>query len=61
MVSKKPHVSSMAPGIDQMNERSWENLVLSMLKLGLLNITKTMPQTEINLTGSKIIMILLTV
>ena len=50
----------MAPGIHQMNETSWETLVLSILKLGLISPAGTIRQTEINLTGSKRIMLLLT-
>ena len=49
------------PGINQMNVRSWETLVLSEIKVGLLRTTSIISQTERNSTGSKRIMLLLTV
>ena len=42
----------MDPGINHMNARSWETLVLSILKVGLLRITGMVPKTEINLIGT---------
>ena len=51
----------MAPVINQINTRSWETLVLSTLKLGILTTVGTNPQIEINLPGSNIIILLLTV
>ena len=56
-----PHVSSMTPGINNMNARSWGTFVLSTLKLGLLRTAVPIPQTEINSTDSNRTMILLTV
>ena len=60
-VSTNPPVSYMSMGIHQMNARSWKTLVLSMLKSDLLRTAGTIPYQEINLTESKIIMILLIV
>ena len=51
----------MDPGIHQINTRSWETLVLSKLKLGILTAVGKTPQIEINIPGSNIIMLLLTV
>ena len=50
MIDPKPHVSYMDPGSHQMNARSWEILVLNILKLGILRTAGTIPQLEINLT-----------
>ena len=61
MVSPNPHVSSMAPGIHQINTRSWDTLVLITLKLGILIAMGANPQTETNIPGSNKIMILLIV
>ena len=55
------HVSSMASGIHQMNARSWDNLILSMIKSGLLRTTRKISQIEINLTVRKRIVLFLTV
>ena len=60
MVDTNPDVSYISPVIHQMNARSWGNLVLSTLKLGLLRTADTILQTERNLTSIKIIMLLLT-
>ena len=49
----------MALGIHQINTRSWETLVLIKLKLGILTTVGTNPQTEINIPGSNIIILLL--
>ena len=51
----------MAPDVHQMNSRSWETLVLNMLKADLLRTAGKIPYQEINLTGTKRIMILLIV
>ena len=59
-VGTNPHVSSMAPDIHNMNARSWETLVLGMLKVGILRNEDMTPQTKMNLIGSKIIMLFLT-
>ena len=52
------YVSYTAPGIHHMNVGSWENLVLSMLKVSLLRTMGSILYQEINLTGSKRIMLL---
>ena len=60
-IDKNSHVSYMAPGIHKTNARYWDTLVIIMLKLGLLRTTVTTQQTEINLTGRKITILLLTI
>ena len=57
----KPTCLIHASGIHQMNERSWEKLVPSMIKVGLLRTAVTIPHQEINLIGINRIMLLLTV
>ena len=49
----------MALGINQINTRSWETLVLSTLKLGIITTVDTNTQTEISIPGRNIIMLLL--
>ena len=49
----------MDPVIHQMNARSWETLVLSMLKVDLLSNVSTTMQIEIYLTGRNKTMMLL--
>ena len=51
----------MAPGINQINTRSWETLVLITLRLGILTTVGTNPKKVINIPGSNIIMLLSTV
>ena len=52
-------VSSMAPDIHYMNERSWGGLVLSIMKSGLLSTASRTPQIGRNLTDRNIKMLLL--
>ena len=47
-------VSYMSLGIHQMNARSWETFVISILKSFLLRTAVTIPQLEINLADRKI-------
>ena len=51
----------MDPGNYQINTRSWETLVLIKFKLGILTTVDTVTKKEINIPGSNIIIILLTV
>ena len=60
-IGLNPHVSYMSPGIHHKNARSWETLVLITLKVGLLSTVGKIPQTKINLTVSKKIILLLIV
>ena len=43
----------MSPGIRQMNSRSWETLVLSMIKVFLLRTSGAIPQIEIKINSQK--------
>ena len=47
-IGLNPYVSSMDPGIYQMNARSWETLVIITLKVGLLNTSGMILQTNKN-------------
>ena len=60
-VSTDTPISYMAPVINQMNARPWENLVISMLNVDLLRTAGMIPYQERNLAGSNRIMIFLTV
>ena len=49
----------MALGIYQINVKSWETFVISIIKSGLLSNLGITPQLKIKLTDSEIIVLLL--